>query len=199
MNPPTSTAGSPVRNAWWVRMVAAVPLPLLHGFAGLLAWLAFRVFPHRPEVILGNLAIAFPELDEAARRAIMRDFYASHADVLVEIVKSASMSADELRERVVVHGLGHVHERLAAGRPVLLIAAHQCNWEWMLLALSLQLGYPLDAAYKPLVDPWAEREMKIAAHALRRPAGAGAGAVRGHAAAPQDRAVPSRWSPTRSR
>src|SRR5438552_10436529 len=39
-------------------------------------------------------------------------------------------------------------------------SAHQCNWEWMLLALSLELGYPLDAAYKPLVDNWAEREMK---------------------------------------
>jgi KDO2-lipid IV(A) lauroyltransferase len=30
----------------------------------------------------------------------------------------------------------------------------------MLLALSLELGFPLDAAYKPLTDPWAEREMK---------------------------------------
>ena len=30
----------------------------------------------------------------------------------------------------------------------------------MLLALSLELGYPVDAAYKPLVDSWAEREMK---------------------------------------
>src|SRR5262249_30310219 len=26
--------------------------------------------------------------------------------------------------------------------------------------LSLELGYPLDAAYKPLVNQWAEREMK---------------------------------------
>src|ERR1700758_1124596 len=30
----------------------------------------------------------------------------------------------------------------------------------MLLALSVELGSPLDAAYKPLVDNWAEREMK---------------------------------------
>ncbi len=47
-----------------------------------------------------------------------------------------------------------------SGQSVLLVAAHQCNWEWMLLALSLELGYPLDAAYKPLVNAWAEREMK---------------------------------------
>jgi KDO2-lipid IV(A) lauroyltransferase len=48
---------------------------------------------------------------------------------------------------------------VARGKPVLLVAAHQCNWEWMLLAFSTQLGLPVDAAYKPLVDNWAEREM----------------------------------------
>jgi KDO2-lipid IV(A) lauroyltransferase len=68
---------------------------------------------------------------------------------------------EAIRQRVTIRNLDRVRERIAAGRPVLLVAAHQCNWEWMLLALSLELGYPLDAAYKPLVDPWADREMKI--------------------------------------
>jgi KDO2-lipid IV(A) lauroyltransferase len=45
------------------------------------------------------------------------------------------------------------------GSPVILVAAHQSNWEWMVHALSLQLGYRVDAAYKPLADEWAEREM----------------------------------------
>jgi len=52
-----------------------------------------------------------------------------------------------------------VRAALASGSSVLLVAAHQCNWEWMLLALSLDLGHPLEAAYKPLVDGWAQREM----------------------------------------
>jgi KDO2-lipid IV(A) lauroyltransferase len=136
-------------------------MPLLYALARLLSWLAFRVFPYRPKVVLENLRIAFPELDQRGLRERMRAFYASHADVLVEIVKSASLAPEELLRRVDVRGLELVHARLAAGRPVLLLAAHQCNWEWMLLALSLRLGAPLDAAYKPLVDPWAEREMKL--------------------------------------
>jgi len=57
---------------------------------------------------------------------------------------------------------------LERGTSVLLAGAHQCNWEWMLLALSLQLGFPLDAAYKPLINAWAEREML----AIRRRFGA---------------------------
>jgi len=52
-----------------------------------------------------------------------------------------------------------VRAEVAKGKPVLLLAAHQCNWEWMLLALSTQLGMPVDAAYKPLTESWAEREM----------------------------------------
>jgi len=32
---------------------------------------------------------------------------------------------------------------------VVLLAAHFCNWEWLLLAAGAQLGIPIDAVYKP--------------------------------------------------
>jgi Kdo2-lipid IVA lauroyltransferase/acyltransferase len=80
--------------------------------------------------------------------------------MFMEIVKATTMTPRQFLERVRVVGIELPQAHLARGQPVLLVAAHQCNWEWMLLALSLQLGYEVDAAYKPLVDPWAEREMK---------------------------------------
>jgi KDO2-lipid IV(A) lauroyltransferase len=52
-----------------------------------------------------------------------------------------------------------VQDEVARGKPVFILAAHQCNWEWMLLAFSSQLGVPVDAAYKPLGDKWAQTEM----------------------------------------
>jgi KDO2-lipid IV(A) lauroyltransferase len=143
-----------------VRLLSHVPFPALYLLADLLGWLAFRVFPHREAVVRTNLTQCFPELDEAAMRDIRRRYYAAFADVLVEVIKSATISPAEIRRRVRIVGLEESQALLAAGQSVLLAAAHQCNWEWMLLALSLELGYPLDAAYKPLVDSWAEREMK---------------------------------------
>ena len=145
------------RSAWWVRALAALPLSWLHALASFVALLAARVAPYRYHVVRENLGIAFPELDEAGIRALANRYYAGYADVMFEIVKSASMTREDFARHVTIRNLQRVHERLALGRPVLLVAAHQCNWEWMLLALSLQLGHPLDAAYKPLVDPWAER------------------------------------------
>ena len=41
----------------------------------------------------------------------------------------------------------------------MLVTSHLCNWEWLLHGFALELGFPLDAAYKPLHDAWAERLM----------------------------------------
>jgi KDO2-lipid IV(A) lauroyltransferase len=149
------------RASIWLRLVGRLPEPLLYGFASFLTFLAYRVVHYRDAVIRENLSFAFPDLDEPARRALIRRFYAGYADVLVELVMAACLDAESIRGRVTIRNLDRVRERIAAGKPVLLMGAHQCNWEWMLLALSLELGYPLDAAYKPLVDPWADREMLL--------------------------------------
>lgn len=155
--PPAASAARPV---WWVRFVSRLPLALLYRVADLLGWLAFRVFPYRDAVVRENLSRAFPDWDEARMRQVRRQYYQGFADMLVEVIKSATLPEAQIRRRVRIVNLEAPREHLAAGRSVLLAAAHQCNWEWMLLGLSLELGYPLDAAYKPLVDRWAEREMK---------------------------------------
>ncbi len=148
-------------SAWWVRLLSRLPFAALYLLADCLGWLAFRVFPHRDEVVRGNLALCFPELDPAAITAIRRRYYGGFADVLIEVIKSASLPAEEIRRRVRIVGIEQARALMEQGQSVLLAAAHQCNWGvGMLLALSLELGYPLDAAYKPLVDSWAEREMK---------------------------------------
>ncbi len=163
MSEPTSPApdAPSERPAWWVRLLSRAPLAVLYRLADLLGWLAFRVFPYRDQVVRGNLSRSFPDWDDQRMRAVRRGYYQGFADMLVEVIKSATLSADEIRRRVRILNLEATRAYLSQGQSVLLAAAHQCNWEWMLLALSLELGYPLDAAYKPLVDPWAEREMKL--------------------------------------
>jgi KDO2-lipid IV(A) lauroyltransferase len=156
-----------VQSAWWVRAIALLPLPLLHGIARGLAFLALNVLPYRPKVVRGNLSTAFPEWDARTLRRTMRDFYRGYADVMLELLKAARLEPEELRRRMRLVNPELLHAEIDAGRPVVLFAAHQCNWEWILLALSIE-GLPVDCAYKPLVNEWANREM----HALRTRFGA---------------------------
>jgi Kdo2-lipid IVA lauroyltransferase/acyltransferase len=148
-----------MRSAWWVRLLAALPWWVMNPFADALAWLSWRVVHVEQKPLRANLMASFPALTEPQLQQMMRNYYRGFAQVLVEVVRSVSLTPEELRRRVVLEGFEPVRAALASGSPVLLVAAHQCNWEWMLLALSLELGYPLDAAYKPLVDGWAQREM----------------------------------------
>jgi len=153
------TQSSPLRSSWWVRLLSRVPFPVLYGVASFLGWLALKVFPYRQHVVRENLTKAFPEFGEAKLQEVMRDYYRGFAEVLVELIKAATLTEAEVRSRVTMVNLEAAQALLGQGKPVLLVAAHQANWEWMLLALSLKLGYRVDAAYKPLKNPWAEREM----------------------------------------
>ena len=143
----------------WIRLLSLIPLAVWFPFARLLAWLSWRVIPYRRHVVVANLRAAFPEWDDATRERVIRDYYRGFADMLVEVMHSARLTPAELERRVRLVNPELVRDEVARGKPVLLVAAHQCNWEWMLLAFSTQLGLPVDAAYKPLVDNWAEREM----------------------------------------
>jgi KDO2-lipid IV(A) lauroyltransferase len=144
----------------WIRVFSRVPLVLWYPVASFLAWMAWRVFPYRRHVVVANLKASFPEWSDDTRERVIRDYYRGFADMLVEVMRSLRLTPRELEQRVVLRNPQLVRDEIAKGKPVLLVAAHQANWEWMLLGLSTQLGVPVDAAYKPLVDSWAEREMR---------------------------------------
>ena len=135
-----------------------MPLWIWYPFASFLAFLGWRVFPYRRHVVVANLKASFPEWDDATRERVIRDYYRGFADVFVEVFHSLRLTAEDVGQRVKILNPELVRE-VSQGKPVLIMAAHQCNWEWLLLGFSTQIGMPVDAVYKPLVNPWAEREM----------------------------------------
>jgi Kdo2-lipid IVA lauroyltransferase/acyltransferase len=128
-----------MRSAWWVRLLAALPWWVMNPFADALAWLSWRVVHVEQKPLRANLMASFPALTEPQLQQMMRSYYRGFAQVLVEVVRSVSLTPEELRRRVILEGFEPVRAALGSGTP--------------------ELGYPLDAAYKPLVDGWAQREM----------------------------------------
>jgi KDO2-lipid IV(A) lauroyltransferase len=93
------------------------------------------------------------------RKDIHKQFLRSFCDVLIELLKSVTMTEADMRLRMRVTNPELPRQYLDAGQSVMLMTSHLGNWEWLLHGVSLQLGYPVDAAYKPLHDKWAERLM----------------------------------------
>ena len=142
-----------------VKLFARLPMRVLYAFAGLLFFLAYYMVRHRQHVIREQLAKVFPTLPEAERDAIHRRFLRNFCDVMVEVLKSVSMSPEQMSSHIRILNLEAARGYLDAGQSVMFVTSHLGNWEWLLQGVTLQLGYPVDAAYKPLHDAWAERLM----------------------------------------
>ena len=139
------------------KSLSRAPLWALYAFSGVLYFLAYYVARHRHAVIRDQLAKVFPDMPEKGRVAIHKRFLKNFCDVLVELIKSMSIEPAQMIERVRILNLAAVKGYLDAGQTVMMVTSHLGNWEWLLQGVTLQLGYPMDAAYKPLHDAWAER------------------------------------------
>jgi KDO2-lipid IV(A) lauroyltransferase len=143
-----------------VKLFSRLPMRALYAFAGFLYFLAYYVVRHRQHVIREQLAKVFPALSETERDAIHRQFLRNFCDVMVEVLKSVSMSPAQMSSHIRILNLEAARGHLEAGQSVMFVTSHLGNWEWLLQGVTLQLGYPVDAAYKPLHDAWAERLMR---------------------------------------
>ena len=126
---------------------------------GLAAWFALRVAGLRRSVVRDNLARSFPGWPRERLRAVEREFARRQGELAAEVLYAGHMDADELRARVTF-----TNPELLAGagrpRPVILLGAHQCNFEWMVQRLSLELGPGLVALYKPPRSARTERWLR---------------------------------------
>lgn len=141
----------------WLRMLARLPLPLLYLKCGVIAWIARVVLRFRWREVTTNLAACFPELDGRERRRIATANYRHFAQMIAELIASTRMTPRQLAARVSIRNPELLRDMLDAGRPVLILAAHQSNWDLVLYAVAQSLGYPLDVAYKPLHSAAADR------------------------------------------
>ena len=142
-----------------IKFFSRLPLRALYVFSSFLYLVAFYVVRHRHRVIRGQLEKVFPDASDAERERIHKRFLKNFCDVVVEVLKSVSMTEADMRAHVKILNLDVARRHLDAGQSVMLVTSHLCNWEWLLHGVTLQLGYPVDAAYKPLHDQWAERLM----------------------------------------
>jgi KDO2-lipid IV(A) lauroyltransferase len=142
-----------------IKLLSRLPWAALYAFSAFLYLLAYYVARHREHVIHEQLEKVFPTASAAERTLIHKQFLRNFCDVLIEVLKSVSMSEAQMRTRMRVTNIELARGYLDAGQSIMLITSHLCNWEWLLHGVTLQLGYPVDAAYKPLHDRWGDRLM----------------------------------------
>jgi len=155
---PERSRAAPAAPGLLLRALGRVPMPLMYGLAALLAFLLRYVIRFRVGVARDNLRRALPDLDAPARERLLYRQYQQLTEVLVELPWLGVATPLQIRERVQFPNLASAQADLAAGRPVLVLAAHLSNWEWLLQGLGVCLAAPCYGAYKP---PHSERADRL--------------------------------------
>ena len=104
--------------------LARLPWGLQRRLGAGVGWLALRLFKERREAARTNLALCLPELDEAARDALLRDNFRDLGIGLFEFARAWWGDAAPMRATASIEGLEVLQRVQAEGRGVLLVSGH---------------------------------------------------------------------------
>ena len=141
------------------RLLTHLPFPVQRA---LLGWIAFwvRVCGWRRGLLDDHLGRCLSDLSPAGRDQVARDFYRYLGDLVAEILYADRIGLADLEARVRLDNPEAVQSQLDSGKRVMILAAHHCNWEWLLLRCSNAFREPLFAAYKPATVASGDRALK---------------------------------------
>lgn len=112
-------------------LISILPFRLLYLFSDFCYLLVYYVVGYRKKVVRKNLALVFPEKSDAERLKIEKKFYHHLCDMLLEMIKSLTISDAQLRKRFVFPNIEVINEYEQQGQSIILISGHYANWEWM--------------------------------------------------------------------
>jgi KDO2-lipid IV(A) lauroyltransferase len=125
------------------------PRRVLDGFGWVAYFVVYRLLRWRRGLAATNIANAFPDMSAAERDVILQQSYRNLGRFLAEALWGWNASAEALAARVHIVNPELLTRFTSRGQSVVLLAAHFCNWEWLLLTAGIVFKLPIDAVYKP--------------------------------------------------
>jgi KDO2-lipid IV(A) lauroyltransferase len=139
--------------------LSLLPLWVLYILTDFIYVLVYYVFGYRKQVVLENLAIAFPEKTLSERKKIARKFYRNFTDFFAETMKLISAS-DAFVNRHFTGNYEVLNALHGKGLKYQVHLGHGINWELAFQSACLQLTGPVLGVYMPLSNKAFDRIFK---------------------------------------
>jgi KDO2-lipid IV(A) lauroyltransferase len=145
------------RTLCWVTRL--FPLARVQQIARVLGRFVFSWLGFRRDVVLANLARAFPEMTDPYRTRIARGAFENIATTLLELLWFPRMREEDIRRTVRFPDPSVLLQRFREGKGVLILTAHIGNWELIPVSLLLLTGLETVSLYKPQSNLWIDRDV----------------------------------------
>ncbi len=140
-------------------LFSILPFPILYFKSDVLFLLTYYIIGYRKKVVKGNLRLVFPEKSSAEINKIANGFYRHLCDIIVETMKSMTISEAEIKKRFHFTNPEIINNLDNPNKSILLMCGHYASWEWSSI-LSKQIPLKGYAVYKKLDNPYFDRLVK---------------------------------------
>ncbi|MBK0371148.1 lysophospholipid acyltransferase family protein [Flavobacterium agrisoli] len=137
-------------------LISILPFPLFYLFSDCIYVIVYYLIGYRKKTVRQNLALTLPYLSEAERLVIEKKFYRYMCDLFLEMIKTMTMSAKEMRKRFKITNLELIQEYEQKGKSIILFASHYASYEW-LLTINTEFSFRGVAVYKGLANRYFDR------------------------------------------
>lgn len=135
----------------WVKVHALLPMRALYVLSDILYIIIYRIAGYRLKVVRRNMKASFPDKTEVELRKLERDFYHHFADYIVETIKLAHISLEEVQRRAHILNPELVDQLMDKGHTCfVLLLGHFGNWEWFTASTSFFENAQMHQIYRPL-------------------------------------------------
>jgi KDO2-lipid IV(A) lauroyltransferase len=117
------------------------------------------VFGYRTKTVKENLNLVFPEKSDEEIKRITKAFYHHLCDMIVESIKSMTISEAEMKKRYVFTNVEEIHKLEKINKSIVLMCGHYASWEWIFI-LQRYINHKGYAVYKRLANKYFDRLVK---------------------------------------
>ncbi len=139
--------------------ISLLPFPLLYLLSDFVYLIIFYIIPYRKKVVFSNLKNAFPEKSEKEILEIAKKFYHHLCDIILETIKSFSISEYEMRKRMVYKNPEIFEPYFQKKQSLIVVTGHFNSWEWMAMASRLYVKHKTFALFMPLTNKFFDRKV----------------------------------------
>lgn len=137
----------------WI--ISILPFPVLYAISDFIAFLLYKVIGYRRIIVQTNLRNSFPDKSENERKQIEKRYYSFMADLIVETIKTMTISKKELLKRMKLEDDGLFEKLRLQGKSCVVVMSHCGNWEWVCASAqpSVHEQQKAQCVYKTLSNP----------------------------------------------
>ncbi|MHB1146808.1 MAG: lysophospholipid acyltransferase family protein [Lutibacter sp.] len=134
-------------------LISLLPFRILYGISDSVYLLIYYIVGYRKKVVFNNLKLVFPEKSETEITEVSKKFYRHFVDVFIEMIKSFTVTKEEVYKRYKFTNLEFFKELYKDGKSVILTGPHYANWEWI-MSLDSFVKYKGYAAFTKVENPY---------------------------------------------